>query len=146
MPVSHSYHSVSHPPTTLGSSHPNTNPPVHAPDARRHKDELIPLHSVASSPITPRKQNLLSTAALPIGFALPLSIRTLINPINCTRRSHHTTIGLSHPLHWAAMHPRHPQLHPFVLRPRSRSWQITCLLPPPPVCSQLPTAQSATRH
>ncbi|KAK2778000.1 hypothetical protein CKAH01_11864 [Colletotrichum kahawae] len=32
-------------------------------------------------------------------------------------------------LHWAAMHPRHPQLQSFTRTPRSRSWQITCVSP-----------------
>ncbi|KAK7441325.1 hypothetical protein Landi51_10246 [Colletotrichum acutatum] len=45
-----------------------------------------------------------SSAALPIGFYSPLSIRTLINTINYSRRSCHTTLGLFSHLHWAAMH------------------------------------------
>ncbi|KAH9225448.1 hypothetical protein K456DRAFT_1326892 [Colletotrichum gloeosporioides 23] len=123
-------HQTTHPLSPLALSQSQlTHPPVHTRQTGHIKKEP----SSPPSHLSSSKANLSSTAALPIGFVMPLSIRTLINSINCSRRScHTTTIGLFHPpnsLHWAAMHPRHPQLQSFTRTPRSRSWQITCVSP-----------------
>ncbi|UQC85948.1 uncharacterized protein CLUP02_11447 [Colletotrichum lupini] len=69
--------------------------------------ESVPLYSsihLSNNHLSPSEANVPSSAALPIGFYLPLSILTLVNTIKCSRRSCHTLLGLFYHPHWAAMH------------------------------------------